>query len=156
MSETCLRLPKVGHIGLVVAKVERVVEYYQVVFGIGPFDIYDFEPKRAWLHGQEVKPFKLKIGAADLGPTILELIEVVEGNPPHRAHLEFRGEGLQHLGFYVENYDEWKAYVIRQGIEILCEADIEDSVRGRRRAFYMETSHIGGVLFEIIERKKTA
>ncbi len=150
MSERSLRFPKIGHIGLVVENIDRVVEYYHALFGMGPFEVYDFEPKRAWLHGKEVKPFKLKIAAADLGPAILELIQVIEGNPPHRAHLELHGEGLQHLGFYVENYDEWKSYVMQQGIDILCEADIEDSVRGRRRAFYMESSRIGGVLFEII------
>ena len=154
MAEKSLKFPSVGHIGVVVKDIEKVVKYYSSVFGIGPFDIYDFEPKKAWVRGKEVKPFKLKIAAADLGPVKLELLQIIDGEPPHRDFLDIHGEGLQHIGFYVENYDEWKAYTEGQGINLLCEAEIEDEVRGKRRAFYMNSNEPGGVLFEIIERKK--
>ena len=154
MAAKSFRFPSIGHIGVVVKDIAKVVEYYSSVFGIGPFDIYDFEPKKAWVRGEEVKPFKLKIAAADLGSAKLELLQIVEGDPPHRNFLDIHGEGLQHIGFYVENYDEWKSYVKGEGIELLCEAEIEDQTRGKRRAFYMNSSEPGGVLFEIIERKK--
>jgi hypothetical protein len=91
---------------------------------------------------------------ADLGQVKFELIQVVEGKLPHNEFLETHGEGLQHLGFYSENYEEWKSKVKEKGIEILCEAEVEDQIRGRRRAFYMDSSKIGGVLFEIIEMQK--
>jgi catechol 2,3-dioxygenase-like lactoylglutathione lyase family enzyme len=148
-----LRFPKVGHIGVVVKNIDRVIEFYSPVFGIGPFEIYDFRPYKAWVRGQEVTPFELRIATADIGSANLELIQVVQGELPHRDFLEVHGEGLQHLGFYVENYDEWKSYVREEGIDILCEIEAEDRVRGRRRAFYMNSGEIGGVLFEIIERQ---
>jgi catechol 2,3-dioxygenase-like lactoylglutathione lyase family enzyme len=151
MPSKILKLPKVGHIGAVVKDIDRVIEYYSPVFGIGPFEIYDFRPHKAWVRGQEVTPFELKIATADVGSGKMELIQVIRGEPPHRGFLEAHGEGLQHLGFYVENYDEWKSYVTEEGIEILCEIEAEDQVRGRRRAFYMNSGEIGGVLFEIIE-----
>ena len=150
------RFPRIGHIGVVVKDVEKVVQYYSSVFGIGPFDIYDFKPRKAWLRGKEVRPFQLKIATADLGQATLELIQVIHGEPPHRDFLNVHGEGLQHIGFYVDNYDEWKSYVKGEGIEVLCEAEIEDQIRGKRRAFYMNSGDIGGVLFEIIERQKKA
>jgi len=153
MASKRLKFPKVGHIGTVVKDIDRVIEYYSRVFGIGPFEIYDFRPHKAWVRGQEVKEFELKIATADIGSANLELIQVVRGEPPHLDFLEVHGEGLQHLGFYVENYDEWKSYVIEKEIEILCEIEAQDSIRGRRRAFYMNSGQIGGVLFEIIERK---
>jgi catechol 2,3-dioxygenase-like lactoylglutathione lyase family enzyme len=153
MASKSLRLPKVGHIGTVVKNIDRVIEYYSPVFGIGPFEIYDFRPYKAWVHGQEVRPFELKIATADVGSAKMELIQVIRGEPPHRDFLEVHGEGLQHLGFYVENYDEWKSYVREEGIGILCEIEAEDQVRGNRRAFYMNSGEIGGVLFEIIERQ---
>ncbi len=148
------RFPGVGHIGVVVKDVEKVVQYYSSVFGIGPFDIYNFEPRKAWLRGKKVKPFQLKIATANLGQPALELIQVIDGDPPHRDFLNIHGEGLQHIGFYVDNYDEWKTYVEGEGIEVLCEAEIEDPVRGKRRAFYMNSGQIGGVLFEIIGKVK--
>jgi methylmalonyl-CoA/ethylmalonyl-CoA epimerase len=149
-----LKFPYVGHIGAVVKNIDRVIEYYSRVFGIGPFEIYDFQPRKAWVRGQEVKPFELKIATADVGSAKMELIQVIRGEPPHRGFLDVHGEGLQHLGFYVENYDEWKSYIMEEGIEILCEIEAEDQVRGKRRAFYMDSGEIGGVLFEIIETEK--
>lgn len=151
MLKESLRFPRIGQVGVVVRDIEKTIEYYSSMFGIGPFDIYDFEPQRAWLHGKEVESFKLKIGMANLGEMKLELIQVIEGVLPHRDFLITHGEGLQHLGFYVDNYDEWKSYAQEKGIEILCEAEVEDEVRGKRRAFYMDSSEIGGVLFELIE-----
>jgi catechol 2,3-dioxygenase-like lactoylglutathione lyase family enzyme len=149
-----LKFPDVGHIGSVVKDVDRVVEYYSRVFGIGPFEIYDFRPYKTWVRGQKVQPFELRIATADVGPAKMELIQVIYGDPPHRGFLEVHGEGLQHLGFYVQNYDEWKSYVREEGIEILCEIEAEDRVRGRRRAFYLNSGHIGGILFEIVEKER--
>jgi catechol 2,3-dioxygenase-like lactoylglutathione lyase family enzyme len=154
MASKRLRFPKVGHIGVVVKNIDRVVQYYSPVFGIGPFEVYDFRPHKAWVRGQEVRPFELKIATADIGSAKMELIQVVRGEPLHREFLEVHGEGLQHLGFYVGNYDEWKSYAREEGIDILCEIEAEDRVRGKRRAFYMNSGEIGGVLFEIIERQR--
>jgi len=154
MASKRLRFPNVGHIGAVVKNIDRVIEYYSRVFGIGPFEIYDFHPRKARVRGQEVKPFELKIATADVGSAKMELIQVIRGGPPHREFLEVHGEGLQHLGFYVKNYDEWKSYILKERIEILCEIEAEDQVRGKRRAFYMNSGEIGGVLFEIIETEK--
>jgi len=153
MASKRLKFPNVGHIGVVVKDIDRVIGYYSLVFGIGPFEIYDFRPSKAWVHGREVRPFELKIATAEIGSANLELIQIVRGVPPHREFLEVHGEGLQHLGFYVESYDEWKSYVREEGIDILCEIEAEDQVRGKRRAFYMNSVEIGGVLFEIIERR---
>jgi catechol 2,3-dioxygenase-like lactoylglutathione lyase family enzyme len=152
-----LRLPNLGQVGVVVKDVEKAVDYYSTVFGIGPFDIYDFHPQRAWVNGKEIDPIKLKIAMADLGSVKLELIELIEAHGlPHLDFSKTHGEGLQHLGFYSENYEEWKSYAQEEGMEILCEAEIEDELRGRRRAFYMDSSEVGGVLFEIIEIEKQA
>ena len=151
-----LRLPYLGQVGVVVSDIQTAVNYYSSVFGIGPFDIYDFRPQRTWFKGKEVGPIKLKIAMADLGPVKLELIQVLEGEVPHREFLQTHGEGLQHLGFYSDKYDVWKSYVKERGMEILCEAEVEDKIRGKRRAFYMDSGKVGGVIFEIIEveRKK--
>lgn len=148
------RLPSLGQVGVVVRDIQEAVKYYSTVFGIGPFDIYDFQPQRTWFKGKEVDPIKLKIAMADLGKVKLELIQVLEGEVPHREFLETHGEGLQHLGFYSDKYDEWKSYAKEQGMKILCEAEAQDELRGKRRGFYMDSGKVGGVIFEIIEVQK--
>lgn len=91
---------------------------------------------------------------ADLGPVKFELLQVIEGDDlPQSQFLKIHGEGLNHLGFYADNYDEWKSFAQEKGMEILLEAEIEDT-RGKRRAFYMDSSEVGGVIFEIIEMQK--
>jgi len=82
MASKSLRFPNVGHIGAVVKNIDRVIEYYLPVFGIGPFEIYDFRPQKAWVCGQKVKPFELRIATADVGSAKMELIQVIRGDPP--------------------------------------------------------------------------
>jgi catechol 2,3-dioxygenase-like lactoylglutathione lyase family enzyme len=150
-----LQLPKIGQVGVVVKDIQKAVEYYSSVFGIGPFNIYDINPQRAWRNGKEVRPSKVKLAMADFGQVKLELIQLIEGNEdPIHKFLETYGEGLQHLGFYADNYDEWKLYAQEKGMAILYELEVEDEVRGKRRGFFMDSSKIGGVLFEIIEVQK--
>jgi catechol 2,3-dioxygenase-like lactoylglutathione lyase family enzyme len=86
-----------------------------------------------------------------MGAVQIELIEPVEGDAPHKRFLEERGEGLHHLGYYVDNYDEWRAYLKEQGIGILMEGETTIEGMGRVRAAYAETDKVGGVLFEFVQ-----
>jgi hypothetical protein len=93
---------------------------------------------------------------ADIGGVKLELLQLVdcdEGNPLF-CFLETHGEGLQHLGFYCSNYDEWRTYARESGMDVLFELEVEDAVRGRRRGFFMDSARIGGVPFEMVEMRK--
>jgi catechol 2,3-dioxygenase-like lactoylglutathione lyase family enzyme len=145
-----LQLPPIGQVGYVVKDVERAIEYYSKVFGIGPFDTFLFRPDSCLLRG---KPASIahKIALAPMGPVQFELIQPLEGNGIHSEFLETKGEGLQHLGFFVDNCDEWVAYLRREGIEILEEAEL--TVPGVRhvRGVYSQSPDMCGVPFEFIE-----
>jgi catechol 2,3-dioxygenase-like lactoylglutathione lyase family enzyme len=143
-------LPPVSQIGVVVRDLAKAVKYYTDTFGIGPFTVVDFAPEKHFVRGKPV-PIKLRIGIAQMGAVQIEFIEPVEGDAPHKQFLEERGEGLQHLGFFVNNYDEWMAYLKEQGIGVLMEADTTVEGMGHVRAAYTETDKTGGVLFEFIQ-----
>ena len=143
-------LTTVGQIGIVVRDVKKAIEYYSKVFGIGPFMTFEFAPEKHWLKGKPM-PIRLNIATAQMGPVMLELIEPVEGDAPHKWFLEKNGEGLQHLGFFIENYDGWKDYLKRQGIDVLMEAETDVEGIGHVRAAYVESDKTGGVLFELLE-----
>ena len=76
----------------------------------------------------------------------------MEGDAPHQQFLDTYGEGMQHLGFVIDNYDEWMEHMKNKGIDPvpLQNAVIPDG-EGTRRAAYMKTDVTGGVIFEFIE-----
>jgi catechol 2,3-dioxygenase-like lactoylglutathione lyase family enzyme len=145
-------LPPVSQIGVVVKHLKKAIDYYSKVFGMGPFMTFDFVPEKHWLKGKPM-PIKLKIAVAPMGPIMFELIEPVEGDAPHKWFLDKNGEGLQHLGFMVDNYDEWKEYLKQQGIDVLMEAETDVQGLGHVRGAYMQTDQTGGVLFELLDIK---
>ncbi|MHB8109815.1 MAG: VOC family protein [Syntrophorhabdaceae bacterium] len=142
--------PPVAQIGIVVRDLDRAVEYYSKSFGIGPFTTFEFSPEKHLLRGKPL-PITLQIGVAQFGPVQMELIQPVKGDAPHQWFLDSKGEGLQHLGFMVNNYDEWMTYLKEQNIGILMEAETDVPGMGHVRAAYIESDPVGGVLFEFVE-----
>jgi catechol 2,3-dioxygenase-like lactoylglutathione lyase family enzyme len=147
-----LSLPPVAQIGVVVRDLAGAIDYYSKVFGVGPFTTFDFVPEKHLLRGKPL-PIKLRIGVAQMGAVQIELIQPVEGDAPHKWFLESKGEGLQHLGFIVDNYDEWMVHLKEEGIGVLMEAETTVQGMGHVRAAYMESDKVGGILFELVEVK---
>ena len=145
-------LPSLGQVGVVVKDVEKAIAYYTENFGLGPFQIIDFNPEKHWVRGQP-HPLRLKIAMAEMGPVHLELIEPVSKDSPHQQFLEEKGEGIQHLGFYIDDYEGWISHLKSKGIEVLMNAETTVEGMGRIRAAYLESDQVGGVLFEVIEIK---
>jgi methylmalonyl-CoA/ethylmalonyl-CoA epimerase len=149
-SQKQMVLPPPAQIGVVVRDLGKAIEYYSNTFGLGPFQTIEFAPARHWVKGKPT-PIRLKIGMCQWGPLMLELIEPAEGDAPHRWFLEGRGEGMQHIGFIVNNYDEWLGYLGEKGIDVLMNAETDVEGMGHIRAAYLTSDRVGGVLFELIE-----
>ena len=145
-------LPPPAQVGGVVKNLDEAINYYSRVFGLGPFQTIEFAPDKHWVK-EKPTPIRLKIGLCQWGSLQLELIEPVEGDAPHKWFLTEKGEGLQHLGFIVDNYDEWLHYLKDKGIGVLMEAETDVEGMGHVRAAYVESDRTGGVLFELIETK---
>jgi catechol 2,3-dioxygenase-like lactoylglutathione lyase family enzyme len=61
----------------------------------------------------------MKLALAQVGPTQYELIEPIEGPTTYHEHLESRGEGLHHLGYYVPDIDAEIARMAALGYPLL-------------------------------------
>lgn len=149
---TKMVLPPPAQVGVVVKNLSEAIDYYTRTFGLGPFQTLEFAPAQHWVNGKPT-PIRLKIGLCQWGPLTLELIEPLEGDAPHKWFLEEKGEGMQHLGFIVENYDEWLSYLKREGIDVLMNAETDVEGMGHVRAAYIQSDRVVGVLFELIEVK---
>lgn len=145
-----LGLPPVSQIGLVVKDIARAVGYFSSFFGLGPFTVYDFEPDRHW-YKEEPSHFKVKMAKAMWGDIEWEMLQPLEGKSLHQEFLETHGEGLQHLGFNVRNYDETFENFVQAGFQPLMRAEsYVETYKGNLKACYFDTRRVGGVIFEII------
>lgn len=153
MSAKKLQLPPLSQVGVVVKDVDKAIDYYSKTFGIGPFTTVVFKPEKHWVNGKPF-PVTLKIAFAPMGPVQLELLEPLSESP-HKEFLETHGEGLQHLGFYIDDYDEWISYLKQQGVGILYNAECDVEGMGHIRAAYMDSQagKPGNILIELLEVK---
>ena len=76
-------LPPVSQIGVAVWDVDKAVDYYSSIFGIGPFTVYEFVPEKHWIM-EELTYSKVKMGKAMMGQVEFELIQPLEENPSTR------------------------------------------------------------------------
>lgn len=134
-----LQLKTVDQIGIVVNDAEQVMESWSAKFGIGPWTIND----RSGLDAKG-RSWKARMAFAYMGPLQIELIQCLEGRLFHSRFLEEHGEGIHHLGFYVDDVDGEAAKLVAEGAKILFATPGEFA--------YMDSNGPGGVIFELIKR----
>jgi methylmalonyl-CoA/ethylmalonyl-CoA epimerase len=107
------------HLMIVVRDLKKAVEYYEKI-GIGPFKPY--APLREYkkLNVKDKDAFyKLKIKVATLGPIELQVCEPGPGESIYRDFLEKKGEGVQHLGFVVNDIEKEESQMKEKGFRVL-------------------------------------
>ncbi len=141
-------LPKIGQIGVVVRDLDSAVKYYSEVLGIGPFRLADGRDIPDTTYRGRHEPLKLKQAWALMGDVELELIQVLSGESTHTEFLATKGEGLHHLGFFVEDLEKELDKAKKQGIGVIQSGKIEGG-----GFVYLDTVGIAGVIFELVQRK---
>lgn len=114
------------HIGMVVRDMDQAIGRFQAL-GIGPF-----KPRILPADARETyrgKPFapaqRVTLQTAQLGGMELELIQPINGESPHREFLDQKGEGVQHLGFFVDGLKEEVARLTAAGSTVLLTSQFE-------------------------------
>lgn len=146
-----LKVPKLGQVGIVVRDIDETISYYKEAFGIGPWAVFTGEPVECVEKGERIT-FKAKMAMAQTGRVELELIQILEGRSFHSDFLEEQGEGIHHIGFFVNDFDERMAAVRDAGIEVLHQGLLKQMGLTIKYA-YLETTTIGGVIIELIEQR---
>ena len=138
---------KLCQIGIVVKNIDETLKYYEEMFGFGPFEIRHVNYPDATYYGKKAG-YTGKRAFFYLGSVQIELIELGTGKTIHETFLREKGEGLNHIGFAVDNLRVAKDKAERMGFKI-----IQDFVRPDGSGFaYLDSEKIGGVLFELIQR----
>ena len=135
------------HLGIVVRNIDETIAYYEKSFGFGPFEIRYVDYPTATYYGQ-VSGYSGKLAFFFMGPVQIELIELVDGKTIHEDFLREKGEGLHHLGFWVDNIEESTKRAEALGYRV-----IQSYTRRDGTGFaYLDSDKIGGVLFEILQK----
>lgn len=142
---------KIFQVGIVVKSVDETVKFYQEVFGIGPFRIVEVNYPDATYYGK-VAGYRGKRAFGTLGPITFELIELIDGKTIHETFLKEKGEGLNHLGFEVDDLKKGMEDAEKQGLKVIQSFTRED---GSGFA-YLDSDKVGGVIFELIQRQQPA
>ncbi len=145
----------VAQIGMVVEDLDKTVQAYWNAFHIGPWHFYTYgKPlvKQMSYHGQPTE-YKMRLALSNLGPTRIELIEVMEGSTVYADFVRSRGYGVQHLGLLVENMEESLAQAKAAGIEMIMDGS-GFGLDGDGHYAYLDTEKDFGIMLELIERPK--
>ena len=135
-------------IGIVVKNIDETIKYYEDLFGFGPFEVRYVDYSTATYYG-EVAGYRGKRAFFSLGPMQIELIELVDGKTIHEDFLREKGEGLNHLGFRVDNIEHAKKRAEELGFKI-----IQSFTRPDNTGFaYIDSDKIGGVISELSEKR---
>ncbi len=98
--------PPFKQCAVVVRDLDEAVRRWGEYLGIGPWTAYRLEPprlKQMRYHGREVE-FSLRHALAWQGELQFELVQPLSGPSIFADHLATHGEGLQHVGKYVEDH----------------------------------------------------
>jgi methylmalonyl-CoA/ethylmalonyl-CoA epimerase len=143
--ESQFTLPPVHQLGYVVNDIEKACEYYESVFGTGPFsDVIEVDMNGAIFRGKPVNT-TIKVAFVQSGDVQIELIQPVEGENPYTEFLEERGEGIHHLAYQVEDMDAMKTLFTEKVGEPVFHRDM-----GIMEFAYFDTSEVGGLMIEFL------
>jgi len=146
-----------AHVGIVVKDCRKAAEWYTKMFGIGPWDINDYDMAQGKYFHVDGKPAKPKFRAAFAwsGNVALELVEVLEGETPHTRFLSKHGEGVQHVCFYVTDMEAVMQKLEGEGLRPILDYEFEttyDGKRSRIKEVYLSSGEeIGGTTLQLLQ-----
>lgn len=132
-------------IGIVVRDLEAAMRTYVEDFGIGPWEIFEFDPENAgglYEHGEPVAR-SWRLATTLIGGVQWELIEPLDEDGVYARFLAEKGGGVHHIAV-ASNFDAAVAHQTSQGKKLMLDG-IFDGVR----VAYLDTDRELGVATEI-------
>jgi methylmalonyl-CoA/ethylmalonyl-CoA epimerase len=150
MADSLVR--SIDQVAVVVADIDRAMERYVEELGIGPWSVYTFSPdwiQNMTFRGKE-QGYTMILALAQVGGVMYELIQPVEGPSSYEEFLNERGEGLHHLGYFVDDIDEAIKEMEGKGFPLL-QSGRGFGTDGDGGYAYFETEGALGHIIEAIE-----
>lgn len=143
-----ISLPPLTEVVVVVRDLEKVMEFYSAIFGLGPFQITESTQEGVLYRGRPIS-YKMRTAVAQVGQQVrIRLAQVVEGETIHTEILRRKGEGVSQLVFYVDDFDEKVAELAKHGVK-----PIVSIRRPDLSVAYLDTENIGGAIIELVQMR---
>lgn len=137
-------------IGIMVNDLEKAVKHFESL-GIGPFKDLDRTVVDRYMYGQPVPPpppgTKSHAKIADMGIVEFEVIQPSSKANHGGQFLEAKGEGIEHIAFFVDNLKQMKEQYEKMGYQAANEGKFAEDKDSGYALF--DTSKIGGMKLEI-------
>jgi catechol 2,3-dioxygenase-like lactoylglutathione lyase family enzyme len=141
-------------IGILVPDLEEGLARYSSVWGLGPWRGFVYGPDTVPSLTYRGAPARYRVRLAITGTTPqIELLEVLEGPTIYDAWLARHGEGLHHLGFWVDSLEEGVAEMEASGLAV-AQSGAGYGLDGDGGYAYFDTAASLGVIVELIELPK--
>jgi methylmalonyl-CoA/ethylmalonyl-CoA epimerase len=149
-SNESAKFPVPFQIGLLVKDIEKTIEFYRDIFGIGPWKVIEVDRKDILVRGKKTS-YKARIAFAKSGPVEIELTQILSGTGLCSEFLEQGREGLHHLGFLVteEQKKQLLMNLAEKGIGV---TEGARTVMHPGSYAFLDSDKVGGVIFELIQR----
>lgn len=138
----------VGQLGIVVRDLDEALHYWTEKMRVGPFFVFNQVDVLEFSYQGEpldlATPFEVRIALANSGPLQIELID--QRSPVRTSYSDFLDaghEGLHHVGFFTEDYDERLGRGLDSGLVVEQEG-VLFSPAGKF-AYFASSSHPGTI-----------
>jgi catechol 2,3-dioxygenase-like lactoylglutathione lyase family enzyme len=147
------RFGTVRQIAFVVRSLDRTIEYWAQVLGVGPFfTMREVRPEHYVYRGHPSPAPLLSIALSNSGDVQVELIEQHDEHPSaYRDFLSSGREGFQHVSSWLTRaeYDRVSEASVRDGLHPIHQGVVAGA--GVRFAYFATDSAPGGLVYEIAD-----
>src|SRR4030042_4204592 len=135
-----MKVKSIDHISYAVTDIDKTVEAWSKLYGIAPWTYRENG-------GTDVKgrPWKIRMAFAYVGPLEVELVQCVEGRIFQSRFLDKWGEGVHHLGFFVDDVDAEVTKLTKDGAQLL--------IHDPGKFAYLDAGGPGGAIFELMQKR---
>ncbi|MBN2073864.1 MAG: VOC family protein [Actinobacteria bacterium] len=110
----------IHQIGLVVENVKETLKNYTKNYGIGPWNVWEFNSgmvEDMEVRGKKVN-YRMMVATCKSFNVDWEIIQPMDDKSIYSGFLEQTGEGLQHINYVVRDYDHAIKHLKNMGVEI--------------------------------------
>ena len=138
-----LKVKSIDQISYAVKDIDKTIESWSKLYGFGPWTFRE-------MGGLDAKgrPWKARLAIAHVGHLELELVQCIEGRIFQSRFLDTWGEGVHHMGFYVDDVEAEIKKLVAQGVKVF--------VHDPGRFAYLDGGGIGGAIFELMQKTMLA